>query len=774
MPTIITNCARCGARLFGKSTLCGACLLETALAPLPDDAIDTARTDQPSMRPLRDFGDYELLEEIGRGGQGVVYRARQRSLNRTVALKVIGLGHFASTPHLKRFRQEAEAAARLEHSQIVPIYEIGERDGACYFSMKFIDGGQLDQFIKREQMTPKSAAELLSKIARTVQFAHEHGILHRDIKPGNILLDRNGDPHLTDFGLARLIESDSTLTNSFDVLGTPSYMSPEQAAGQTKELTAASDIYSLGAVLYHMLAGEPPFAGGSTYETIRMVLESEPRNPRLRNSTVDVDLAAICLKCLEKDPAKRYPTTQALTHDLERWLHHQPISARPANALTRTRKWFRRNRTTTVLIACLLGLVALTVALAWIWQLRSQAMMKAEMATLIQGLVEYPKAEAQVHRVSPEADPAAVQEKTCAQLGKQLGVDPKLLREKLPRFADEVRNAPNIDAYERANASYVTRDYVDAERLALQAATEAQQMRPIDSKRLFASLTLAGLSAHRAIQYERATEHFKEAEKLTNRDRNLEEWVTLQHEIADLLVAQGNYGDAEKLIRGVIEVRARILGPEHPDTLDSRDRLIYALTRQSKFAEAEAEARGAIKLREQVLGPEHVDTTTSRYYLADVLVSEGKNTEAESLYRQMIPLIENTLGVGHQRALIARLGLATALAAQGKHVEAEPLYRQVIRLDEKVYGPQDPDTLGARQNLATTLQAEHKYSEAEAEYRDVITLQQKLIGPAHPDTLTSRNNLADCLDEEGNFVEAETECREIIPLEEKALGQKIR
>ena len=305
-----------------------------------------------------EFGDYELLEEIGRGGQGVVYRARQKSLNRTVALKVIALGQWSSTPHLKRFRHEAEAAASLEHPQIVPIYEIGERDGSCYFSMQFIEGGQLDQILKREPMSPRRAAELLVKIARTVQFAHEHGILHRDIKPGNILVDKNGEPHLTDFGLARLIEQQSTVTNSFDVLGTPSYMSPEQAAGRTKELTAAADVYSLGAVFYQMLTGEPPFAGGTTYETIRMVLESEPRNPRTRNPKVDVDLATICLKCLEKDTTRRYQSAAALADDIERWLRHEPIQARRTGMLTRGRKWLQRNPTTALVAALLSGLIA--------------------------------------------------------------------------------------------------------------------------------------------------------------------------------------------------------------------------------------------------------------------------------------------------------------------------------------------------------------------------------------------------------------------------------
>jgi serine/threonine protein kinase/tetratricopeptide (TPR) repeat protein len=355
-------CARCGAKISARfpGRSCAACLIETALGGDGEEE----RSPHSSATPMiMDFGDYELLEEIGRGGQGVVFRARQKSLNRTVALKVIGLGQWSSTPHLKRFRQEAEAAASLEHPQIVPIYEVGERDGSCYFSMKFVEGGQLDEVIKREPMPVRRAVELLVKIARTVHFAHARGILHRDIKPGNILLDKNGEPHLTDFGLARLIEQQSTVTNSFDVLGTPSYMPPEQASGHAKELTSAADVYSLGAVFYQMLTGEPPFAGGTTYETIRLVLEAEPRNPRTRNAKVDVDIATICLKCLEKDPSKRYPNAKALAEDLERWLRHEPVQARRTGLFGRARKWVRRNPTIMALIASLIGLGVLGVVM---------------------------------------------------------------------------------------------------------------------------------------------------------------------------------------------------------------------------------------------------------------------------------------------------------------------------------------------------------------------------------------------------------------------------
>ena len=235
-------------------------MFETALGIFPEIVAgvdDSGQSASPmpatgAATMLGEFGDYELLEEIGRGGQGVVFRAKQKSLNRTVALKVIGLGQWSTKAHLKRFRREAEAAASLDHPSIVPIYEVGERDGSCYFSMKLIEGGQLDEVVSRNPMSIRQAAQLIAKIARTVYYAHEHGILHRDIKPGNILLDQEGEPHLTDFGLARLLESESTITRTLEVMGTPSYMAPEQAAGETTGLTHATDVYGLGAVLYQL------------------------------------------------------------------------------------------------------------------------------------------------------------------------------------------------------------------------------------------------------------------------------------------------------------------------------------------------------------------------------------------------------------------------------------------------------------------------------------------------------------------------------------------
>src|SRR5438046_3953866 len=267
MIRVIRICRKCGAKIFSDvpEGLCPRCVLKSALGNFPDAAVaggvDPGRSDTSSAADengapnnkksasaaelLGELGDYELLEEVGRGGQGVVFRARQKSLNRIVALKVIGLGQWATKAHLKRFRLEAEAAASLDHPCIVPIYEVGERGGQCYFSMKFIEGGQLDEVVKQTPISIRRAVELIAKVARTVNYAHEHGILHRDIKPGNILLDAKGEPQLTDFGLARLVESESTVTRTLEVLGTPSYMASEHAAGNNTKLTNATDVYGL-------------------------------------------------------------------------------------------------------------------------------------------------------------------------------------------------------------------------------------------------------------------------------------------------------------------------------------------------------------------------------------------------------------------------------------------------------------------------------------------------------------------------------------------------
>jgi len=297
---------------------------------------------QPDTRGLPRIGDYELLEEIARGGMGIIFKARQKSVNRIVAVKMITAGHLASPALKERFRTETEAAANLDHPNIVPIYEVGDQDGQNYFSMRFVEGGTLTDAVGRQPFEPCRAAALMVAVSRAVHYAHQRGILHRDLKPGNILLDAKGEPHVTDFGLARLLESDSDLTRTEATLGTPSYIAPEQAGGHVRQLTTAADVYSLGAILYELLAGRPSFKAGSVVETLRQVVEKTPERPRVLNPRLDRDLETICLKCLEKEPKHRYGSAEALAADLDRWLAGETIVARPSSATERVVKWARR------------------------------------------------------------------------------------------------------------------------------------------------------------------------------------------------------------------------------------------------------------------------------------------------------------------------------------------------------------------------------------------------------------------------------------------------
>jgi ABC-type amino acid transport substrate-binding protein/tRNA A-37 threonylcarbamoyl transferase component Bud32 len=313
----------------------------------------------------RVVGDYELLQEIAQGGMGVIYKARQKSLQRVVAVKMIRAGQLASSLEVQRFRAEAEAAAQLDHPNIVPIYDVGEQEGQHYFSMKLIEGRSLSPHLERFRADPAAAAALMVPLARAVQYAHDQGILHRDLKPANILLDDQGQPHITDFGLAKRVAGAETarLTQTGAILGTPGYMAPEQASGH-KELTPAVDVYGLGAILYELLTGRPPFQAATPMDILTQVVSREPDRPRSINPAVPRDLETICLKALAKEPNRRYPSAGAMAEDLTRFLEGSPIQARPTTGMERTWRWCRRNpvlasmgTVAVVLLAVVLGLL---------------------------------------------------------------------------------------------------------------------------------------------------------------------------------------------------------------------------------------------------------------------------------------------------------------------------------------------------------------------------------------------------------------------------------
>jgi serine/threonine protein kinase/WD40 repeat protein len=304
---------------------------------------DSAQPDGAALVRIRYFGDYEILREIARGGMGVVFHARQISLNRPVALKMILAGQLADETDVKRFHTEAEAAANLDHPGIVPIFEVGQHQGQHYFSMGFVEGESLSHRLADGPLPAREAAELIRRVSEAIDYAHRRGVIHRDLKPGNILLDQHGNPRVTDFGLAKRIQGDSGLTGSGQIMGTPSYMPPEQAGGQRGEVGPAADVYALGATLYALLTGRPPFQAATPMDTVIQVINDEPVSPRRLNASIPLDLETICLKCLEKESPKRYTSAAALQEDLRHYLAGEPIQARPVGRPERLWRWSRRN-----------------------------------------------------------------------------------------------------------------------------------------------------------------------------------------------------------------------------------------------------------------------------------------------------------------------------------------------------------------------------------------------------------------------------------------------
>ncbi len=351
--------------------------LHTCTLPTGDAAVAAASSH--SAEPVQEasgarvgyFGDYELQGMIAEGGMGVVYRARQLSLNRVLALKMIRSGRLATLADLERFRLEAEAAAQLDHPQIVPIYEIGEHDGHHYFSMKLVNGGNLATHVARYLGQPRAAVRLMVTVARAVHYAHQRGILHRDLKPANILLSGRSDlalehwtPLVTDFGLAKRFEgpASAALTQSGSIVGTPSYMAPEQAEGRREAITIAADVHALGAILYELLTGRPPFQAETLLETLRLVREEEPARLRTIDPKLDRDLETIVLKCLEKPPGRRYHSAADVADDLERWLLDLPIRARPATRTYRLVKWARRRPAAAALVLVIIAALVTAAA----------------------------------------------------------------------------------------------------------------------------------------------------------------------------------------------------------------------------------------------------------------------------------------------------------------------------------------------------------------------------------------------------------------------------
>lgn len=785
-----TKCPGCGSTTRLRGEVCPGCLLLEALDGDKEGSAETFSQvlDEVTLgRKQQRLGNYELLEEIGRGGMGVIYRARQRHSRRIVALKQVLSYHADSPETLQRFRREAEASASLDHPNILPIYEVGEsEEGVPFFSMKFATGGSLREMGPRLLEQPRRSVALVAKIARATAFAHEQGILHRDLKPGNVLLDARGEPLVSDFGLAKWLDATSDLTRTLTIFGTPGYIAPEQAHSVEAPVTHTADIYSLGAILFDLLAGRPPFIGSHALSVIRQASETAAPKLRTLSQVCDRDLETICARCLEREPQARYQSASDLAHDLECWLEGKPIKARRVLPSTRVWRWSRRNRK---LVATAAAFLLVGAASIWfLWQagwlrqisnatknLALSPQQSAEQAKLHQALLEFVDAEVEtryLHLGYTNASQRSMQERLYSNLATRVGFDAKMLHSRLPEFANAIKRDPEAAVYERANAAYLQKDYEESERLGLQAAVAAQKAAVFKATEQIDALYVAAWSAVRLSEFTRAMDHLREAEKLSDQQQDPRRWSDIQFSIGNLLLGLEQVSDAEKKLQDVIQFRRRVLGPEHRQTLRVRRRHAFALLNLERYAEAEEEYRELLRLDEKILGPDHPDTIWSRYDLATALSGEyaGDDEAALEEYRKVLTLREKVLGPEDPDTLRSRGNVAVELERLGQRSEAIKELRELVELEKKVLGPEDNGTLVMLSNLGSDLAETGNLGEAETTLREAFQLRQKTLGPSNHATLHTRESLIETVMLEGRYAEAAEDARAAIRLTETSVG----
>jgi serine/threonine-protein kinase len=689
----------------------------------------------------RQLGDYELLEEIAHGGMSVVYRARQRSLQRLVAVKVLRAGPFASPANWLRFRNEAEAVAQLDHPSIVPIYEVGEQDQLPFFSMKLMESS-LAEHRGRYREDTRAAARFLTTVADAVGYAHERGVLHRDLKPANILVDGNGEPHVSDFGLAKRFAADATpdaaagLTHSDDVVGTPSYMAPEQAQGGGQRITTAADIYGLGAVLYELVTGQPPFRAATVLETLRQLKEDQPARPRTLNPLVDRDLETICLKCLAKEPESRYRTAADLAQDLRRFLAGEMIAARPAGSFERLRSWCRRRPLVSGLLFSVIALFLISFGtVTWMYQraLVSEAAQEAERIAAVEARDQAEKivddfAE-QLGKLPADMHPT-FQESRRQMLQSAL----KYYQQFLTQRGDDARLQASIGrAWFKIGVIHAALAHrpeaVNAYQQALQVARQLSQRDPEDAEvRQTLSRTLGHLGLlhvhmgepQKAVDFQREARDVAQAlrKERPDDDAVLSDLASHQTNAATAFRALGQYQEARASLEAALPLLRDLVG-KHPDRVDYRGNLGVCESNLSVvyagLGQRQAAVAGLVRARDSLQPFAHKRTAETRYQdeLALVLLNLGGQLNAggerdkalEALRegkRILLARIEDNPSNRENRNRLATLErqLGLVFRESGRLEEAQAACAEGLRLGEQLLAA-DPASVAYRVGVAS-------------------------------------------------------------------------
>jgi serine/threonine protein kinase len=775
----VERCAACASlaeRLDGTADLCVALLRGAASPATPGDRdrSTSATTDDAGPAPTagagpqefpRPFGAYELLGELGRGGMGVVFLARQRRPARIVALKLILAGAHASAERRARFLAEADATGRLQHPNIVQIYEAGEHDGQLFLALEYVDGGNLAGLLAGRPCDPVASAALVEKLARAVHYAHETGIVHRDLKPANILLVAGGGwrvegegrrvegggrtterspptthhspppthhpppatlhPKIADFGLAK--QDEGQLTSSSAMLGTPAYMAPEQASGDNRRVGPAADIYALGAILYEMLTGRPPFQAANALDLLEQVRSREPAPPRRPDGRIPPDLGTICLKCLHKEPSRRYANALELAEDLGRFQAGEPIRARPVRAPERLWRWVSRNPAWAgVLAAVAVLLVAGTAISTWQAVRATDAEAEAREAERLARL-DRDKARSAEAEATRERD-KAVRAEVQAKQERDNAVTAR------NRADAEKARADDEAALARAVSNFLRRDLLQLASPVVYATLERHPDKDVKLRTILdrASRVIVGRFPGRPLVE-----------------------AAIRESIGRAYLELGEYALAQQHLEATLATRLVQQGPDNPETLTAQNNLAEAYRALGQLARAEALHTRTFEARLRVFGPEHLDTLQSQHNLATLCFNLGQYARAEPLLVQCLEVFRRVLGPEDLRTLIALNNLGNLHQARGKYDLAEPLYLEQLEIARRKLGDEHPHTLLTQNNLAALYQAQGFYDKAETLYLQTLAAQRRTLGDDHPDTLLTTHNLGGVYRARGLFAQAE-------------------
>jgi tetratricopeptide (TPR) repeat protein len=720
----------------------------------------------------RQVGKYRILSLLGEGGMGAVYQAEQDHPRRLVALKVMRPG--CSSPELlRRFELESQALGRLQHPGIAQIYEGGTADTGFgpqpYFAMEFIRGETLRDYVQSHRPNTRRRLELVAKICEAVDHAHRRGLIHRDLKPGNILVDAAGHPKILDFGVSRVTDSDAMATRQTDIgqlVGTLAYMSPEQVLADPLELDTRSDVYSLGVILYELLADRLPYKlSDKLHEAAQAIREEDPARLSLFSRNYKGDVETIVAKALEKDKTRRYGSAAELGADIRRYLADEPIVARAPSATYQLQKFARRHKALVAGVAAVFIVLVGGIAATTLEALHAREERDAASAIsdfLQRDLLAQAGASAQA---GPDTEPdpdlkvRTALDRAAARIGDRFGKQPLVEAAIRQTFADTYRDLGRNDQAE-----------VHAER-SLEIRRHALGEEDKDTLSSMASLAGAYNDDGKWDRGEPLSEKVVEIERRLWGERNMTTLASM-NELAVLYRAEGKFAQAEPLHTRVLEIRKRMLGEEHPDTLSTMNGLGVLFRQEGKIAQAEALYTRVLAVAPRVLGDSHPETLLARNNLAVLYANQGRFADADSLYSAVLETQRRALGEESPNTVLSMANLAVDYTAEGKNQQAESLLDKVLEVRRRTLGEEHHDTLVSMSNLAILYTSEGKYAQSERLFHQVLEIERRVLGNDHPDTLVSMIGLARLYRVQARSDAAAPLLEQVLEVRRRALGQK--